>query len=875
MKKFCLFLLTWLLTGFSVLWADVATPNPIRMKQPDGSTITLRLHGDEFHSWYTDLNGKVYARGTDGWWRPSTQLAVSPGQREEVRRMRRLRDERFFPATKSQSGLGLGRGSNHFLVILVEFSDLKFQSGAESYFNRMLNAEGFTENGCVGSARDYWIDASSGQFAPSFDVYGPVTLRRKHTDFPQGDSDHHYELARTIVIEAMEQLDASSEIDFSQYDNDKDGIIDNVYMFYAGYAQSNGGGEDTIWPHAWSVRSTQSFDGVRASSYACSAELQGSDGAVFNGCGTFCHEFGHVIGLPDLYDTDYEENGEALDPSCWNLMAGGNHNGAGCIPAALSTYERYLLGYLNPFEDISSYGSKTLPSVTSNRGFILPTANEGEMFLLEVRDGKKWDSPLTAGLLVYHVDASGNMVEGMTAKQRWEEWDQINDFASHPCHYIIPPVDDAPHNKYFQLWVLPKDDYKYHNITETRPVSWSGLIPYTLKDIAYADGQATLTVAPGPRRLVGEVVSSASEITQGPVGGATVLVLPQVTTKSSSVQVAGLPPLTRSGRGLSLEQAKKEALYEARTDEDGRYVIELSDTDPESFIVAVYAVGYLAAEASVSGRNITSHFDLQPMITGTLPEFVTKCGMPVAKAHSYGYKDTGVSYSLAHAYEPAELKPYVGRKLSSISFSCAATGEEVYAFVDFGDTRVFVQRIQNPSGAVLALDGYFANVVDLSGEDLVIPADTDLVIGYIVKNANASYFMYTDDGPEQTYGFLVSDSVDPNKAPEWSAASLGVNLLIGFSLSTTPAFDDKATLSDMGFSYIELPAGELKAGASLPLKLVVSKARKPLSTAWYYDGKPVSDSAVTLTAGLHTVKAVVNFGADEPEDVIELQLEVK
>ena len=877
MKKAFLLLLVWVLSSLTALRADVATPHPLRMQQPDGSTITLRLHGDEFHHWYTDLDGHPYIQDEAGWWRRSFQPAVTARQHQAARRLRQMRDERFIQRTKSRSGLGLGWGSNHFLVILVEWSDKSFQGGAASYFDRMLNAAGFNDNGAVGSARDYWSDASGGRFTPSFDVYGPVRLERKHDEFPSGDGDEHYEMARTMLEEALAQLDAGSDIDFSLYDNDNDGYIDNVYMFYPGYAQSNGGGKNTIWPHAWALRGNKTYDGVRAGSYACSSELNGRDGTVFNGCGTFCHEFGHVIGLPDLYDTDYEDNGEALHPGAWNLMAGGNHNGSGRIPAALSSYERYILGYLENFEDLSAAGDYTLPAVTSNRAFMLPTANAGEKFILEVRDGSKWDSPLPSGLIIYHSDASDNLVNGVSARRRWDSWDDINCFAKHPCHYIIPPVDDAEHRSYEVLWVLPKDRYNRHDIKETRPAAWSGLSPYVIREINYSGGQVSLRVGPGVRQLAGKVQSTRANGTATLIAGATVLVLPAA--EAAPPTRSGLLALQRAGHGLPLAEARQKALYETQTDADGRYLLSLAEADPARLTVAVYATDYLPAESLVSGHSVQQDFALTPLVSGLEDHFLTKAKLPISSYSSFGIKGkTGTSYALGHKYSARELEPYAGHTMAAVQFSTGATGQEIYVIVEVNGTRVLTRRVTKVSNDVVGKDGLLANVIDISDANIVVPADAEVVVGYMVKNCPEEYYMTVDTGPGQTGGFLIG-TVDMEKAVgDWldyvSESGFNNNLLIGLAFRAISTFDDRATLSDMGFSYIELPATPLVAGAVFPLKLVSSVSNKPVSVNWYCDDARVDGDSVTLSAGTHIIQARLQY-KDGSSDVVELRLDIQ
>ena len=205
--------------------------------------------GHDFGDWeeVTSEDGKtLYKKDANGWWRPAGKPQINRSAVAKANNLRRQRDERI-----RKNSQGLGFGSNHFLIILVEWSDYKFQDGASSYWPRALGGSNFTDNGSVGSAKEYYTEASYGQFTPNFDVYGPITISRGHLDFPAGDSqEYHYSLAQESMKEALAILDGS--IDFSQYDNNHDGYVDNVYMIYPGYAASNGA-QNAIWPHASSI----------------------------------------------------------------------------------------------------------------------------------------------------------------------------------------------------------------------------------------------------------------------------------------------------------------------------------------------------------------------------------------------------------------------------------------------------------------------------------------------------------------------------------------------------------------------------------------------------------------------------------------------
>ena len=222
-------------------------------------------------------------------------------------------------------------GTQRSLVILVQFDDDKFTSVDDpyEYYYNMLNQEGFTHaNGANGSARDFYHDCSNGQFDPQFDVVGPVTLSREQ-GYYGGDATNMLDtMAYRMVIEACELVDA--DVDFSQYDLNGDGVVDNIYFFYAGFGQADSGQGSTIWPHAgkleqdW-LQEMPQHDGVLINRYATSNEIRYGTGPMFKpvGIGTFVHEFGHVLGLVDHYDTGY---GGSFHPNTWDTMAAASYN---------------------------------------------------------------------------------------------------------------------------------------------------------------------------------------------------------------------------------------------------------------------------------------------------------------------------------------------------------------------------------------------------------------------------------------------------------------------------------------------------------------------------------------------------------------------
>ena len=331
------------------------------------------------------------------------------------RKMASPRNYGLFPGTDFPA-----KGEQKALVLLVEFSNVEFfTEDAQVYFDRMLNSDGYNIGGANGSARQYFIDNSSGVFAPEFDVYGPVMLSQSMSYYGANDDFGQDMRPHEMVIEACSLLD--SEIDFSEYDRDGDGVIDNVFVFYAGKGEATGGGANSIWPHSSKISDLTTgkvyeFDNVVLSSYACTNEWVDNHTC---GIGTFCHEFSHVLGLPDLYSVNY--NPAVFSPGDYTLMDHGSYNNDEKTPAGYSIFERYALGWIEP-QIISGSCEVRLNQISENDGAIIPAYDEGEFFLLENRQQTGWDAYIPGhGMLVWHIDYLDRI---------WKD-NIVNDDASH------------------------------------------------------------------------------------------------------------------------------------------------------------------------------------------------------------------------------------------------------------------------------------------------------------------------------------------------------------------------------------------------------------------------------------------------------------
>lgn len=375
-------------------WAVPAKPGLTPFTQADGSIVYVRIMGDEHCHYYLSEDGD-YLVETDGFlvaaedgWQVTRRSPRSVARKTSVG----LYDDSF-PST----------GSPKVLVVVVDYPNATFSiDDPYDYFNRMLSEEGFSDYDATGSAADYFTEASYGLFTPQFDLYGPLTLANNRSYYGANDYYGDDEYAWMMAVEACEQLDDS--VDFSQYDCDGDGYIDNIFVFYAGLGENNGGASYTVWPHSWYISeatdSVYIFDGVQLDRYACSNEWNGSEP---DGVGTFVHEFSHVLGLPDLYNTGTTSSPFTL--GSWDVLDTGSYNNDSRTPPMYSIFERYALGWIEPYI-IEGEDSIALAYISDGGdGCVIPTADDGEFFLLENRQKSRWDGYIPGhGMLIWHID---------------------------------------------------------------------------------------------------------------------------------------------------------------------------------------------------------------------------------------------------------------------------------------------------------------------------------------------------------------------------------------------------------------------------------------------------------------------------------------
>ena len=424
------------LFGCLIVLAAQAVPAPRgwqTITQADGSTIELRLIGDEFYHVTLNRDGQVVRCNDQGMYEvvgaaPSVQQLKARHAKAKARRQRM--DVGMTPNLAPRG-----------VVIVANFADSKMQSGhTQATFDELCNAVNCTVNDGYPSAAQYFADQSNGSYRPLFDVFGVVNLTRNTAYYGkdiEGGEAGYDEHAADAVVEACILADEQFDINWADYDSDNDGLVDFVYLIYAGQGQANGGSTNTIWPHNWDIESALTYyidgdeeglngtvhyctytaeqctlGGKRINNYACSSELTGRS---LGGIGTLCHEFGHVIGLPDLYDIEYGTIYERdLTPGDWNVMDAGSYNGNGHCPPNYDPWQKYFFGWVNPINPGNAPAQLTLQPngkegyqtyQLNASGELQGVTSPGLCYFIENRQQQGWDKPLPGhGMLIWRIN---------------------------------------------------------------------------------------------------------------------------------------------------------------------------------------------------------------------------------------------------------------------------------------------------------------------------------------------------------------------------------------------------------------------------------------------------------------------------------------
>lgn len=391
-----------------------AYPKPIKYTQPDGTVVTIVLKGDEHHNWAETPDGYTLLRDSENFWAFATQDAQgnvfvsslryngkTPAPANTPKKLSPTASSISTKATvrKAKTKLQVGNtfpttGKRKLLLLLVNYADTN-PTYSQADFEKMMNGEAY--NG-IGSFRDYYLQQSYGQLDIETTVTPWVSLYSAKSVY---GSDGAVE----IIAEALQKI--SSSIDLTQFDNDGDGVLDGLAVIHQGKGQEMTASSDDIWSHSSTI-SGLSVGGVQVNRYTIEPEMLAT-GEMSN-IGVICHEFGHNLGAPDFYDTDYGVNNEYPGTGVWDLLGSGAWNGYyGDRPAGINMWQKIIFNWVTPQLLTENTVIADMPDANEQPvAYKVPTTAEGDYFILENRQASApFDTPLPgSGLLIYHANES-------------------------------------------------------------------------------------------------------------------------------------------------------------------------------------------------------------------------------------------------------------------------------------------------------------------------------------------------------------------------------------------------------------------------------------------------------------------------------------
>lgn len=426
---FAVFILTWIFSN--KVAAGPAYPYKINVVSKNGKTIGIYMHGDEYQKYAVTKDGYTLINDSNEWWyakkvdngnigKSSFCLVADEDETEELKNFKKdcplgivpkrvdsyeIKKIRSIKNTSSKKPVV---GEYHALVILMQYPDVPFKKTKED-FEKLFNSLNYRNNGVYGSVRDYYNFASQGQLDYISDIYGPYTSKYMmafygSNDMVGGSDSNPLELC----IEAVKNL--PPDIDYTIYDNNNDGVVDNVHIIFAGYGEDAGASSNAIWSHEYPHQISLIREvGYSLAGYSCSPELRGNSGSNITYIGPICHELGHALGADDYYDTNYSNGGSYDGTGKWDIMASGSWNDFGRTPANFNPYVRSSVYGWNKQIVLERDKNIIMPRMENDNVdetviYKLETESEGDYFLIENRQQYKFDESLPGeGLMIYHV----------------------------------------------------------------------------------------------------------------------------------------------------------------------------------------------------------------------------------------------------------------------------------------------------------------------------------------------------------------------------------------------------------------------------------------------------------------------------------------
>lgn len=605
----------------------------LSLHQPDGAVVQARLSGDEFAHVMTDLQGHALVQNSDGYWcyalyspdgsshssgyvagtdapghilSASTYVpdaAMSLAVSSKRRKIAAVRRDAALKMSSALQAVRAGTTEVKTIILLAQYSDVKMKYTRDDFVSLMTSGDG--------SAKKYMEDQFLGKCEFTFEIGPLVTLSGKQADYGRNTGEPGTDVAPAAAVAEACRLSSAAGVDFSGFDADNDGVVDNIFLFAAGKDEAEGGGDDCIWSHSWSLSGADidlTLNGKKIDGYAIASELglRRNGSYLFTTIGTFCHEFSHTLGLMDMYDTDGDTGGKA--DCLWGstcLMDSGNYNDEGRTPPYYNAIDRDMLSLGNP--EYLRPGKYSLEPIGENGRYLrYDTGNEGEYYLIECRSRAGWDKYVGgSGLAIYHIDKSDNQAgysktysADVTAWQRWLS-NEINCLPSHQCADMIEAYPSASSVK--QVFFPYGEHNSFSHLTSPAFTFWDGTASaMAISDIAISGNNVTFTVTEVGERLPDNATVTSKDIFQDAA------IIRWETDDALSTAVAIV------SWGLSGKAAQE---LEVEAYAPGKYAVTLEGLAPST----AYSARIYYVSGGVKGKEAVANFTTKSLYKSGYP----------------------------------------------------------------------------------------------------------------------------------------------------------------------------------------------------------------------------------------------------------------
>ena len=279
------------------------------------------------------------------------------------------------------------------LVLCVDFSDLIAQTTIPTINNRFFSKIG-------DSFLTYYKEISYSKFIPSGEVHGWYRAPHPYSYYINNDNGYgaYPNNAKRLVEDTIDMALVDPAIDWASFDTNNNGKIDNIMIVHAGAEAAWSGSTNLFWAHTLTITATKYVLGKSIDRYTLTSEY------IYAGAsqriGIDCHEFGHLLDLPDLYNSSGKSRAgkySLMDVGCW-----GNN---GLKPAHLDAWSKYKVGFMDITTNPQGIGVIVNDVETNADAMKYTTTDPKEYFLIENRQKISFDTYIPgSGILIWHIN---------------------------------------------------------------------------------------------------------------------------------------------------------------------------------------------------------------------------------------------------------------------------------------------------------------------------------------------------------------------------------------------------------------------------------------------------------------------------------------